>query len=284
MVSLGALVMTDTPVYAQSLQIQPLLYKENFKPGEVKKGFINVSNSGASTVTVITEVQAFKQIDNQGNLQFFDSKEVTEAIVPDLKEFQLQPREALRLYFSIDSKKLPGGDNFAALLTRTKGDAQNGIASNVRVGSLLVIQNGEPGPRNAEIKGISTSFFQWGKGAKAVVQVKNTADPNKTTAFFPIISASLKPFGSNIKIANPPASPLIFAGITRSVNIELPSNVIGIYRMDVSAGKNVESKWVFLITGFWRWVVVGLALLIPVFLLTIWLLRGRKRNAHYQSK
>lgn len=275
---LGLASLGDPPVFAQSLQIQPLLYRESFKPGEVKKGFINVSNGGAAKVTLVTEVQAFKQLDSKGNLQFFDSPQIARAVTPDLKEFELGPREALRLYFAVDSKKLPGGDNFAALFVRTKGDAKNGIASNVRVGTLLVMENGRPGPRQASIQSLSAGFFQWGKGAALQASVKNTADPAKNTAFFPEVTATLKPLGGSTSVNQPPGSPLIFAGITRDVPLQIPANLIGLYRLDVTAGQNTQSKWVFLVTGWWRWVVIIAAILLPVAVSSWWLRRSKRRQ------
>lgn len=279
----GVAFLYAMPTYAQSVQIQPLLYREAFKPGEVKKGFVDVANPSASTLTLVPEIQAFKQIDNDGNLQFFDSEAIEGAITPDLSEFELKPKEALRMYFVIDSKKLPGGDNFAALFLRSKGDSKNGIGTSVRVGTLLVLQNGDPGPREAEVVSLSGDLFQWGRGAEATAAVKNTADPTKSTAFFPVVKASLKPFGSNVTVDQPPASPLIFAGITRKVNLELPSNVIGFYRLEVSAGKNTASKWVFLVTGFWRWVVIVSLIVVPVAATLWWKLRSR-RHTHYKNR
>lgn len=268
--------------FAQSLQIQPLLYRESFKPGEVKKGFINVSNGGASTVTLVTEVKAFKQVDDQGTLQFFDSLQASQAITPDLQEFELKPREALRLYFAVDSKKLPGGDNFAALFVRTKGNVRSGVvAANVRVGTLMVIENGQPGPREAAITDVNGKFFQWGGGVEAEVLVKNTADPAKTTAFFPSVRASLKPFGGNTMVSEPPASPLIFAGITRKIDVSIPANVIGVYRLDVTAGQNTDSRWVVLVTGWWRWVVIA-ALIVGPALLSWWWLNRLKQQSRYK--
>lgn len=277
--SAGLANLNGQSAYAQSLQIQPLLYRESFKPGEVKKGYINISNGGASTATLVTEVQAFRQIDDRGSLQFFDSPQMKQAVIPDLQEFELRPREALRLYFAIDSKKLPGGDNFAALFIRTKGNTRSGIAANVRVGTLLVIENGKPGPRDANVQGIDADFFQWGKGATVTADITNMANPNTTTAFFPSVDTSLFPIGGRITVDQPPQSPLIFAGITRKVELSIPTNLIGLYRLDVTAGQNTQSKWVFLVTGWWRWVILILLVLLPVAASAWWRARSKRRTS-----
>ncbi|PLS81521.1 hypothetical protein CYG49_01855, partial [Candidatus Saccharibacteria bacterium] len=71
MVGLGTLSSSEAK--AAALQIRPLSYPhdlkngpEKLKPGETKKGFVDVSNASHSATSVTLKVQGFKQVDDQG--------------------------------------------------------------------------------------------------------------------------------------------------------------------------------------------------------------------------
>lgn len=237
---------------AGALQVKPLLVNEKLKVAEVKKGYIDIANPLSVPVSVKTSVQAFRQIDNQGNLEFYDSKEITAGITPDLDEFELGPREALRMYYLVDGRKLPQGDIFASLFftANNSGDV-SGVKNTARVGTLLVLENGTPGSRKAEIDMSTIPSLQIRDGVRGDFTLTNPADPQKTSGFFPDITLRLAPFTHEVKVDGP----LLMAGSSRQVAVSLPNNRIGPYKLTVIAGDTVQSKWLFLITGWWRWVV-----------------------------
>src|SRR5689334_4309658 len=100
-------LLTSEVANAATLRIAPLQYRTTLKKGETKKGFVDVNNPSNTTVRIVTQVQAFTQIDNNGGLQFYDNEQVAQGIKPDLSTFDLGAKETLRLYFSVDGTKLP---------------------------------------------------------------------------------------------------------------------------------------------------------------------------------
>lgn len=268
-VSVGA-AFNAPSVKAQGLQIQPLIYKEKFSTGEVKKGFVQVANPTASTVTVTAEVQGFKQVDSRGTLTFFDSPDLNKAIIPDLAEFELKPREKIRLFFIIDSKKMPTGDNFAALFFRNKVTGTAGINTSVRVGTLFVIENGTPGPRQADITKLQLPWVVFGNSVSGTVNVKNTADPNKATGFFPKMTVGISPFTHS----HSQDGSLLFAGISRDMTFHIPTSRLGVYKVSVAVAGDTESRWVFMATG---WGLLGFITLVALAISIIFTLMKLRR-------
>ena len=242
-------------VQAASLQIRPLQYRESLKAGESKKGFVDVSNSSATSVSVELSLQAFRQIDNGERLQFYDSETIRRGILLDLTEVDLGPQEAVRVYFVIRGDILPQGDIFAAIFATTRTEASEGIAPSARVGTLVIIENTQPGPRQADVTAVRTSLLQFGETINGVVTLRNTADPNKPSGFNPKVQLSLRPIAGTSQRLD---APLIMAGVSRDVPFDLLSNRVGLYRLTAVSGDSSASKWVLLVTGYWRWVVLGL--------------------------
>jgi hypothetical protein len=146
---------------ALGLKVAPLEYKTTLKKNERQVGIIDVSNPMGQTVHVRTSVQAFRQIDNNGGLQFYDDERTASGIKTDLGQFDLGPREALRMSFTIDGAKLPEGDVFAAIFFTTDlAVPRSGVGQLVRVGTILSIVNKTPGSRAAEITGFNAAFLQ----------------------------------------------------------------------------------------------------------------------------
>jgi hypothetical protein len=263
---------------AASLRITPLMYQEKLAEGEVKKGYVDISNPAGTKVTVEVTVQAFKQIDNEGSLQFFESEQIKEGIKTDLTEFELGPREAVRMYFSVDGKKLPSGDVFGAIFASTKqsGDSR-GITPAAQVGTLVILENGTPGSRKAAITSADIPTFHFGESVSGSVNVKNMADPNTASGFFPQVNLNLGPAFGQTKAVQ---GPLIFAGIERGVNFSLAENKIGLYKLTVSVGESKAEKWIVVVTGWWRWAIVGLVVLAAVGLAIAY--KKRRNHAHYR--
>ncbi len=239
--------------HALGLKVAPLMYEETLADGEKKKGFIDISNPDDQTVLVKTEVQAFKQINNNGDLEFYDKAEYQQGIKVDFTEFTLKSKEALRLYFVLDSDALPKGGVYATLLFKTTQGGTNpdntSIQPATRVGTHLLIENKGGGEKNASIKSVKLPFFQFSEQLQAGAEVSNVGGP-KALAYFPNLEFKVEPFGTTIK----KRSSLLFPGISRSTQTTLPGNYAGLYKVTISTGDSQRSAWVIAITGFWRWL------------------------------
>lgn len=240
------------PVSAESLKIKPLIITENVET-ENKKGFVDISNPTASPVIVQIEVQAFRQVNDQGELEFYADPLVSAGITPDLSEFELGPREELRLYYGVDNQKLPKKQVFAAILARTVGSkaGQTSIANSARVGTLLILQNGGQELRNGSFVAANISPFQFGDGISGSVTYKNTGTGQAATGFFPQFSASAYPGGPSKTFTGG----LLFPGIRRETAFDIPGSYIGIYQLEVKADSNKATQLMLVVTGYWRWLL-----------------------------
>ena len=270
----GMLLAAPSSVHAEGLQIRPLMYREVLEQGKSKQGFVDVSNPSSVAVTVAMDVRGFRQTDGQGNLRFFTSQVISSGITLDLKEVELGPREAVRVYFAIDSNKLPKGDIFAAIFAATKSPAGAGIVPSAQVGMLLLIQNGQPGPRKVDVQFLNVSPIQIGEAVSGAATLKNPAPVEPSSGFFPQVTVSLRPIG---EVQQQIAAPLVMSGISREVPFKLAASRIGLYKLTVSSGSSSAGTWAFVVTGFWRWVLLGLAGLIVLTALRARRIRHRKK-------
>lgn len=247
---------------ADTLQLRPLMYKESLDVGESKRGVVDIANGSDQTAQVVLSVRFFRQTGDDGTLQFYDRPDETDGIVLDVSDIELSPKDAARIGFTVESSKLPQGDVFAAIFATTKsaGPADS-IVPAVQVGTLLIIENGRPGSREAVIAKLDIPFLQIGDQLKGTVAVANPADANKATGFFPNMKVSMAPWGRSTQFEGP----LVYAGRTRAFDFSVPSSQFGIYQVTVGANGADDVRYVFLITGIWRQVVLyallGLALI-----------------------
>lgn len=266
-------VLSAVPVGALSLKVAPLEYRTELRQGEKKKGFIDVSNPTSQNIVIKTSAQAFRQVDDNGSLQFYDSEQLSAGVLLDLDEFELGPREAVRMYFQLDGTKLPSGDVFGAIFFTTSPATQpDGVAQAVRLGTLLSIVNGTPGARNAEVKSLNTSFIQLSDTITGNYAIKNTGDPAKTTGFYPQVKVGVWPFGEQ----RTERAKLVFAGRTRQNDVELKAPPFGFYKVSVGYGASEQSRWVFAARP------IALIILFVVVFVGVLLLRSYKR--HSRSK
>lgn len=229
------------PAGAIGLKVAPLEYRTSLAPGEKKKGFIDVSNPSDQPMTVKTSAQAFRQIDDQGTIQFFDDEQVSEGVQLDLDEFELGPKEAVRMYFLIDGTKLPTGDVFGAIFfTTSPSEATAGVGQSVRLGTLLSVVNGTPGRRQATIIDLDLPRFSLSSEIKGSYSIKNTADPGAATGFYPKVSLSSVPFGYTKEVEGK----LVFAGRTRVNEFSHKLPPIGIYKVEAQYDDSARAKWV----------------------------------------
>lgn len=264
--------LLSTPVAsAASLQISPLRYDAELTQGEKKKGFVDVTNPKTSAVVVRLSVQAFRQIDNNGSLEFYDSETIQKGILLDYEEVEIGPRETLHLAFLLDGTKLASGDNFAALFASTIPEEQGAGEQTVRVGTLLIIQNDTPSAHEAVIEDLSGSLLQFSDGLRVSFAVRNTAPAEQMTGFSPTITVKAWPY-----ISDTVTGPLVFAGKSRTVDYVKKGNYLGLLPVKVKTGASEKVTYQLVITGYWR-------LLVPILLVALgiatWFARYVKKAA-----
>lgn len=249
MLAVVGIALAPSPVAADGLAIGPLEYRTTLAPGQAKKGFVDIQNQSASSVEVHLKAQAFKQINDQGGLQFYDSAAVSAGVKLDLDDITIPPRAAAHVYFLLDGTKLPSGDVFAAILATTAGREHAVTVPSVQVGTLLLIENGTPSSHTAQIRGLEVPWLQIGGKLSARFMVKNTDPPQKLTGFEPSISVATWPYGSKTV-----KGPLVFAGHSREVDYTQPGNYFGPMFIKVKTGSSEQSQLIFAVTGYWRWL------------------------------
>ena len=258
-----ALCFGTNNVGATGLKIAPLSYDNVvLKKGEVQKGFVDVSNPGSLPVQVDFSARAFRQIDDDGSLQFFVSEQVSAGVRLDYDSISLGPRQAVRMYFLLDGNKLPSGNVFAAIFATTAPSQQGGSEQAVQVGTILAIQNGTPASARADITSLTANLFQIGDGLSAKIKVHNPADEKATTGFFPIINVGHSPYG-----ATKFRGSLVFAGRTRTVDYKQKGDYFGPIWLNVNAGGSSKSQLILAATGYWRWLAPLILLLIIGFII-----------------
>lgn len=275
----GALGLQDT-ASALGLKIAPLEYRTTLKSGEFKKGFIDISNPENTKVIVRTSVQAFRQTDNNGTLEFYDDEQLTRGVKLDLKDFELGPREAVRMYFLLDSKALPTGDSYGGIFFTTEPTKPTqGSGQSVKLGTILSIVNGTPGSRKAIVTHLDIPSFQLDTKVNGTYAVKNTGDPDTSSGFYPQVTLSVNPFGEK----RSQTSKLVFAGRTRENVFTVNTPPLGFYNVKVAYGDSVQSKWIFIANpGAVAVLVLVVSLVIAV--LKVYLRHFRKSQKTIASK
>ena len=263
----GVAVLMAQPAHA--VKVAPLSYNVELAEGQKKKGFIDVTNNQPVRVRFTFTVQAFKQINAQGDLQFFDDEKIKAGIALDYDTFEIEPNQTLRLAFLADGAKLPTGDSFGAIFA-TPAPQQGAGATAVRVGTILTIQNGTPAERSAEVTGLSVPFFQVGSAIKGTYAIKNTSDPRKSAGFMPNVELAINPIRKDVVNQ----SSLVFAGIERQNNFSIQTNRFGFYRVTAAFGDSKQGAWVFYATPLGLFAFTAGALL-AVFLVAVAVKRYR---------
>jgi len=270
-----ALITNVETTYASSLKVAPDSFTAKLKSGEKQKGFIDISNPTEDTVVVKTNVEAFRQIDNKGSLEFYDDDQLEKGVQLDLKQFKLGPHDMIRMYFLLDGKKLPSGDVFGAVFfTASQSDKiASGVNQAVRVGTLLSIVNGTPGPREAKITALQIPFFQTGSTIRGSVAIKNTATSDKNTGFYPDVGMKLWP-GKRSQVIT---TSLLFAGRTRSTDFELKNTGLGLHRVSASYDGSTKTAWVITADPF-TVVITGVIVGTIALESALWLRRRSRLN------
>lgn len=262
-----------TPASATSLKISPLRYDATLGAGEKQKGFVDITNPTAYSTEVKFSVEAFKQTDNSGSLEFFDSKTVQNAVLLDYADVELDPHETLHLAFLIDGSKLPNGDNFAAIFATSIPDDSAAGQQTVKVGTLLFIANGTPTKHDAVIENLSGNLLQFGDKLQLTFDVRNTAEAGRVTGFSPMITVQAWPY-----LNETVTGPLVFAGRTRTVDYSKAGDYLGILAIRVKTGTSEQVIYRLAITGFWRELLPLFLVISGLVFWLFWLVRKRSNN------
>ena len=244
------------------LKIQPLVYQASLKNNEKKRGVIDISNPSGSNVDVTMDVQAFRQIDNQGTLEFYHSDKLSEGTKLDYSEFKLGPRQALRMVFELDAAKLPSGDVFGAIFVSTK-PPEGAAAVSVRLGTLLIITNGPSASHQAVIKSVDVPFWQWGDTVSGAYTIANTSS-GKDTGFMPQVVIAIDP----LHYQSQHDSQLVFAGRERRTGFSVVAPRFGLYKVSVTFDGNRSEQWVFIASTVYAASIVGAV--VAVVMGTLW--------------
>ena len=189
----GALGVLCAP-RAGAVTVAPLSYAVELANGQQKKGFIDITNTEPTKTKYLFNVQAFRQLNSAGDLQFYENATIAQGILLDYATYELQPNQTLRLYFVADGTKLPAGDSFAAIFAEPAPRAGVASAAVARVGTILTIQNGTPTERKAQITKLAVPFVQIGSAITGNYSIKNTSDPTKSAGFVPQVELTVSPF------------------------------------------------------------------------------------------
>lgn len=252
---------------ALGLKVAPLEYKTTLAKNERKRGFIDVSNPTGSPLNVNVTVRGFRQVKDDGSLQFYEDPLISSGISPELSSIELEPNAAVRMFFTVNGTKLPQGDVYATVFFSTSpGTFTQGVTDAVRVGTLLSITNQTPGERKAEVTGLDVPFFNFGTTINGSYTVRNTGNPD--SGFYPEVTTTVS--GNEQK----KDSLLVFGGRERRNNVSFDVGY-GIHIASVRYGES-EKRTVFVNMAPWHLIVLVLVLVVGS--VELLLLRRRHRK------
>lgn len=239
-----------------SLQVNPLKYEDKLNSDKVRSGFIDVANPGDTAAQVRASVQGFRQADLDGNLEFFDSETFSRAIKPGLTDFEIGPRESIRVTFTVEPSKLPLGGIYAVIFFRTEpGTTPNNTTSSIfesaNIGTILLLQHGPIGPAKGRIDHLYIPFFQTTDGIKGSIEYKNLSTDNPS-AIYPSFQLKIFPWGK----PSTATGPFIMPGHLRRFVLEKPGSYLGLIPVLLTekATNKTRITWVLAATGRYSWL------------------------------
>lgn len=274
LITLGLFAFTSH-ANASGISMAPLKYQSDLN-GKVKKGAVDISNRSGYAQKVTVQIRAFKQVDNKGALGFYEDPLISAGITPDYDHFTLKPNESIHLFFQLNGHRLPKKQIFAAILAQAQPiKASYNITPVLRVGTLLILKNGNGDPpKQGEISGWNVSLFQLGDSVNGSFDFKNTEKGDRASGYFP--NFTMSGIGNAYKFRGN----LLFPGIERQQQFELPGSRIGIYNLTLASDANAgASQWVVVLTGYWRWLLPLIVIaLVTVVIVSIKFLRKPRRS------
>lgn len=241
-----------------ALKATPLKYQEHIPLGGDKIGYMDISNPTMQALTVKMQAQAFRQVDAQGNLQFYDDDRISAGIIPEFYEFTLGPHEAIRLKFTIRTNTLGAGGTYGVLFAQTSvpGQASGGasVAVAARVGTLFILDIGDGGTRSGYLAFLHRFGAAFGDGVSANLSYTNVGESGRALAFSPKLAVKTGWFGkSEVR-----EGPFTMPHNARPASFFKKGNYIGIIPITVSdqtGGAKPVKQWLIVCTGYWRYVV-----------------------------
>ncbi len=263
-----------------AIQVSPLKYQDTLVGTTSKLGFVDVSNPSDTTISLHSEVEAFRQINLSGDLQFYPDDAITQGITVSATDFDLGPREADRIAFTINPQKLPKGGVYAVIFFSTTPKpaetAGTVIMQSAKAGTLLILDNGGAGKKVGKISHSHLPLLQLGGGLEGSLSYSNTGPPPGAIAYNPTIGLKAAWWGGRSYVNGP----LIFPGNTREFSFTKPGNYIGIIPLlllDKDTGHQ-SLQLIFAITGIWRFITVFIFLIFIAVIATRFGLPKAKTN------
>jgi hypothetical protein len=239
---------------AVGLQLAPLKYDQTLTAKRIQEGTIDIGNPSDAAVAVETSVQGFRQTNSNGDLSYYNDATLSAAIMPDLHAFNLGPREAVRMTFSIDPNKLPNGGIYAVIFFRTVPVNQSATSSFVtqsaRVGTLLILNNGGVAPVGGSIANFGVPQVQLGDGIGGSFDYRMM---NGSVAVSPTLSSRIYPWGKAVTSTNG----LVLPGNTRSFKLQRVGSYFGLVPIsltDTRTGQSVTA-WSLVCTGWYQTLI-----------------------------
>ena len=248
------------------LQVNPLQYEDTLATSAVKLGYIEVSNPSDTTISLQANVQGFRQQGTDGHLTFFDDAQISDGIKVDLPKFELGPREAIRVAFSVNPAKLPKGGVYAVIFFRTIPAAQTSgssyVAESANIGTLLLLQNGAAGAHVGQITRLDVPFWQFGRSLTGSLNYRNTDRSTTAVGFKPALSAQVLPWGHATNLT----TGLVLPTSERQFSFTRNGSYLGFLPVTITdndSGKHA-TRWIFAITGWYQLLALIVLLCIVV--------------------
>lgn len=261
--ALASLIPSPAHADVASLQIAPLQYEATLKPGRVSSGYIDVSNPSDTNITITSSVQGFRQVGQDGDLEFYDDPDLSAAIKPGLDNFNLGPREAVRVVFSVDAGKLPQGGIYAVIFFRTTPPDQSSnssfISESANVGTLLLLENGVGAAHHGQVGKMTAPLWQLGDEISGKLAFTNTDRSARPMGFKPQLSVRVTPWGHR-QAAD---TGLVLPGVTREFNFSRTGAYFGWLPITVTDAdtQSHATVWVLACTGWYRWLVAVIGII-----------------------
>lgn len=244
------------------LRLSPLKYEASLELGRSKVGYVQIDNPTGTSVSASLEVQGFRQINNDGSLEYFDDERLSAGIIPGVREVQIGPRESVRVKFTVNPNVLGPGGAYGVLFVRAKSGelAASQINTSARVGTLIILDVAGSGTRAGAIRDVQIPSLSWGAADLPLrFSFSNTGSGGGALAFAPKFEISGA--GGSLKSTGP----FVFPGRTRSVDARLKlGSHFGPATLtirDTVTGQEVKRQ-IWVVSGIWRWVI-------PLFLVGI---------------
>ncbi|MCX6810176.1 MAG: hypothetical protein NTY30_00340 [Candidatus Berkelbacteria bacterium] len=271
----------------QGIQISPLTYNLDIKPGGSKDLKLNVKNYNSTAVNYTIETELFSSVSDEGAPSFKPEtpKEGVTTIVDwitfsDPKDGTLAASEAKDIHFNIAIPigAEPGG-HYAAVFVKQinktlEGNTQLGVSS--RVGALILASVPGATTKGAEISDFSVPKFVWKGPVDLAFKIKNTGSVHYDSTGQISIHPTL---GHDVVIDA--GTHTIIPDNMRSYKVSWDKKYpFGYYKLTASA-KDGDGNDVSATATMWALPLIIVIPLLVFLALVIWLLVYLKRHVQF---